>query len=96
MDRDSGDLAQTLHVVEVVAGLPLDLGEGQVHGVDFETPEDRAAQISRGSIHLSDNRSLLDLLRDLRGRRVRLHMGDDRPDPKKGFGLNAEVVRPLK
>lgn len=67
----------------------LDLGEGQVHGVDFETPEDRAAQISRGSIHLSDNRSLLDLLRDLRGRRVRLHMGDDRPDPKKGFGLNA-------
>lgn len=71
----------------------LDLGAGQVHGVDFETPEDRAAQIARGSIHLSDNRSLLDLLRDLRGRRVRLHMGDERPDPKKGFGLNA-VRRP--
>ena len=67
----------------------LDLGDGQVHGVDFETPEDRAAQVARGSIHLSDNRSLLDLLRDLRGRRVRLHMGEDRPDPKKGFGLNA-------
>src|SRR4051794_19409703 len=31
----------------------LDLGAGQVHGVDFETPEDRAAQIARGSIHLS-------------------------------------------
>lgn len=67
----------------------LDLGDGQVHGVDFETPEDRAAQIARGSIHLSDNRSLLDLLRDLRGRRVRLHIGEEPPDTKKGFGLNA-------
>ena len=55
----------------------LDLGDGQIHGVDFETPEDRAAQIARGSIHLSDDRSLLDLLRDLRGRRVRLFAGKD-------------------
>ncbi len=65
----------------------LDLGAGQVHGVDFETPEDRAAQIARGSIHLSDNRSLLDLLRDLRGRRVRLWLEEEREEPKKGFGL---------
>jgi hypothetical protein len=52
--------------------IALDLGAGQVLGVDFETPEDRAARVGRGSIHLSDERSLLDLLRDLRGRRVRL------------------------
>ncbi len=65
----------------------LDLGAGQVHGVDFETPEDRAAQIARGSIHLSDNRSMLDLLRDLRGRRVRLWLEDEREEPRKGFGL---------
>jgi hypothetical protein len=67
----------------------LDLGDGQVHGVDFETPEDRAAQIARGSIHLSDDRSLLDLLRDLRGRRVRLYVGDDQPAERerKSFGL---------
>jgi hypothetical protein len=67
--------------------IALDLGAGQVRGVDFETPEDRAAQIARGSIHLSDQRSLLDLLRDLRGRRVRLQIGEDRPNDKKGFGL---------
>jgi hypothetical protein len=67
--------------------IALDLGAGQVHGVDFETPEDRAAQIARGSIHLSDNRSLLDLLRDLRGRRVRLWLEDEREEPRKGFGL---------
>jgi hypothetical protein len=65
----------------------LDLGAGQVHGVDFETPEDRAAQIARGSINLSDDRSLLDLLRDLRGRRVRLWLEEEREEPKKGFGL---------
>jgi hypothetical protein len=65
----------------------LDLGAGQVHGVDFETPEDRASQIARGSIHLSDDRSLLDLLRDLRGRRVRLWLEEEREEPKKGFGL---------
>ncbi|HWQ16184.1 MAG TPA: hypothetical protein VNL77_25510 [Roseiflexaceae bacterium] len=56
----------------------LDLGAGRVLGVDFETPEDRAARVSRGSIHLSDERSLLDLLRDLRGRRVRLYLSDRR------------------
>lgn len=66
----------------------LDLGAGQVLGIDFETPEDRAAQLARGSIHLSDNRSLLDLLRDLRGRRVRLWLeDDDRGAQRKGFGL---------
>src|SRR4030095_1399729 len=53
----------------------LDLGSGQVHGIDFETPEDRAAQIARGSIHLSDDRRLLGLLRALRRRRGRGGVG---------------------
>ena len=65
----------------------LDTGAGQVRGIDFETPEDRASQVARGSIHLSDERSLLDLLRDLRGRRVRLHLSDERPAERQGFGL---------
>src|SRR5262245_42629082 len=67
----------------------LDLGAGQVHGVDFETPEDRDAQIARGSIHLSDDRSLLDLLRDLRGRPVRLWLEEEREESRKGFGLGS-------
>jgi hypothetical protein len=67
--------------------IALDMGAGQVHGVDFETPEDRAQQIARGSIHLSDDRSMLDLLRDLRGRRVRLWLEEEREQPRKGFGL---------
>ncbi len=46
------------------------LGGGQVLGVDYETPEDKAARLARSSIQLSDEASLRDLLRDLRGRRV--------------------------
>jgi hypothetical protein len=54
----------------------IDLGAGQVRNIDFETPEDRQALLDRGSIHLSDRQSMLDLLRDLRGRRARLATGD--------------------
>lgn len=43
---------------------------GQVLGVDYDTPEDKAARLARSSIQLSDEASLRDLLRDLRGRRV--------------------------
>lgn len=43
---------------------------GQVLGVDYDTPEDKAERLSRSSIQLSDEASLRDLLRDLRGRRV--------------------------
>ena len=65
----------------------LDLGAGQILGVDFETPEDRAARLARGSIHLSDQQSMLDLLRDLRGRRARLTL-----DGKKGEGAVEGLV----
>jgi hypothetical protein len=66
----------------------LDHGAGQVLGVEFETPEDRAARLSRGSIHLSDHQSLLDLLRDLRGRQARLAFAES----KKGESAVAGVV----
>lgn len=55
---------------------------GYVLGIDFETPEERAARLGRGSIRLSEERRLLDLLRDLRGRAVRvaLNGGNKRPE----------------
>ncbi|MDW8215050.1 MAG: hypothetical protein RMJ55_15960 [Roseiflexaceae bacterium] len=81
----------------------LDLGEGQVLGIDIETPEDRAKQIERGSIHLSDTRSLLDLLRDLRGRRVRLWIESERRHGETGeetlegavVGIDLDEQEPL-
>lgn len=81
----------------------LDMGEGQVLGIDIETPEDRAKQIERGSIHLSDTRSLLDLLRDLRGRRVRLSIESERRHGETGeetlegvvIGIDLDEKEPL-
>ncbi|MFV9505913.1 MAG: hypothetical protein AB4911_15280 [Oscillochloridaceae bacterium umkhey_bin13] len=78
----------------------LDLGAGQVVGVDFETPEDRATRLARGSIHLSDDRSLLDLLRDLRGRMVRLSLGEGKKTESAVEGLvvgvDYEAEEPLR
>jgi hypothetical protein len=45
---------------------------GQVLGVDYQTPEDKAQLLRRSAIQLSDEASLRDLLRDARGRRVRI------------------------
>jgi len=69
----------------------LDLGAGQVLGVDFETPEDRATLIEKGSIHLSDQHSLLDLLRDLRGRHIRCILEEPAaPKPaRRNLGLGS-------
>lgn len=81
----------------------LDLGAGYVRSIDFETPEDREAQIKRGSIHLSDTRSLLDLLRDLRGRQVRLWIDPERRHETQGeetvegavIGIDVDEDEPL-
>jgi hypothetical protein len=43
---------------------------GQVLNVDYETPENKAARLARSSLQLSDEASLRDLLRDLRGRQA--------------------------
>jgi hypothetical protein len=76
--------------------LALDLGAGQVRSIDFETPEDRAAVLERGSIHLSDTQSLLDLLRDLRGRRVRLMLDNESSIEGLVVGVDYEASAPLQ
>lgn len=45
---------------------------GQVLGIHYQTPLDKAARLSDSSVRLSDTASLFDLLRDLRGREVTL------------------------
>jgi hypothetical protein len=47
-----------------------DQAGGQVRGIHYQTPMDRADRLANSSIHLSDRASLTDLLRDLRGRRA--------------------------
>lgn len=76
----------------------LDLGAGQVLSVDFETPEDRAALLAKGSIHLSDNHSMLDLVRDLRGRQVRCVPRESAAETIEGLvvGVDYEEKEPLQ
>src|SRR5438046_7328489 len=47
-----------------------DRAGGQVLGIHYQTPMDKAARLTNSSIRLSDRDSIRDLLRDLRGRRV--------------------------
>src|SRR5258708_26347388 len=49
-----------------------DRAGGQVLGIHYQTPMDKAARLANSSIRLSDNASIRDLLRDLRGRRASL------------------------
>ncbi|MCX7859352.1 MAG: hypothetical protein N2385_04620 [Chloroflexus sp.] len=71
---------------------------GQVRNIDVATPEDRATLLERGSIHLSDGRSLLDLLRDLRGRHVRLTLTGKQGEAISGvvIGVDVEEEKPLR
>lgn len=71
---------------------------GQVRNIDMATPEDRAALIARGSIHLSDKQSLLDLLRDLRGRTVRFSLTGKQGEMISGLviGVDVEEKEPLR
>src|SRR5215475_4294614 len=49
-----------------------DRAGGQVLGIHYQTPMDKAARLANSSIRLSDRASIRDLLRDLRGRRATL------------------------
>lgn len=51
-----------------------DQAGGQVVSIGYDTPMDDAHRRSLSSIHLSDSHSLRDLVRDLRGRDVTLHV----------------------
>lgn len=74
----------------------LDRAGGRVLGVDVETAEDRAAVLARARLHLGDQRSLLDLLRDLRGRAVRVHLHDGDAVEATVVGVDVDDERPVK
>jgi hypothetical protein len=56
--------------------LALDRGGGRVLGIAFATPVPRQERLADSPLRLSDDHSLLDLLRALRGRAVRLTSGE--------------------
>ncbi|MEM9002484.1 MAG: hypothetical protein AAGE59_03040 [Cyanobacteria bacterium P01_F01_bin.86] len=59
-------------VLKSLAAFPQD--GAQVINVSYETPEDKTSALAKAPIVLSQNSALLDLLRSLRGRSMRLHL----------------------
>lgn len=62
--EEMDDLLKSLTVI--------DMGGGQVQGVDYDTPQSREERLTGCSVILDDTRSLRDLLMALRGREVAL------------------------
>jgi len=70
-------------------------GEGQVVNVSYETPEEKQAALAKAPIVLSENGALLDLVRSLRGRQIRLHLaenGDESSRPQSLTTPGSEFV----
>jgi len=64
---------------------------GQVLGVDYETPEDKAQVLSELSVKIASRSSLVDLLTSLRGAQVTLRLGDDLTATGRLVGVEASL-----
>jgi hypothetical protein len=73
----------------------IDRAGGQVLGVHYETPEDKDARLADSSIALTPDHSLLDLLRSLRGRAVRLGLVDGERTGRL-LGVDVDEEAPLE
>ncbi|MDM8530517.1 hypothetical protein QUF63_05045 [Anaerolineales bacterium HSG25] len=74
----------------------IDHAEGQVQGIDYDTPQSQAERLAGCSVILDDQRSLRDLLIALRGRQVKLFIKDDEPIEGLLLGLDEADENPLE
>ena len=74
----------------------IDDSGGLVHGVDVERAEDRDQRLGEEALQLSPERSLLDLLRDLRGHRVEVHRREGGEISGTVIGIDIEDDDALK
>jgi hypothetical protein len=86
--EDMDDILKSLTVV--------DYAEGQVQGVDYDTPQTQVERLAGCSIILDDHRSLRDLLVALRGRQVKLLVKDSELVAGLLLGLDEDERRPLE
>ena len=86
--EEMDDLLKSLTVV--------DYSQGQVRGVDYDTPQSQAEKLAGCSIILDDTRSLRDLLRALRGRKVQLTLKQGQPESGALLGLDEDDAKPMK
>ena len=86
--EEMDDLLKSLTVI--------DLGSGQVRGVDYDTPQSQEERLAGCSVILSERRSLRDLLMALRGRQVQLIVKDGSAEAGVLLGLDEDETKPLK
>ncbi len=66
--EEMNDVLKSFTAIDLVGGR----GGGQVLSINYATPRSREERLAGSSVHLEDERSLQDLLMNLRGRQVRL------------------------
>jgi hypothetical protein len=86
--EEMDDLLKSLTVI--------DLGGGQVRGVDYDTPQSQQERLAGCSIILGDARSMRDLLKALRGRKVELLASDGSTETGTLLGLDEDKEKPLE
>lgn len=86
--EEMDDLLKSLTVI--------DLGGGQVRGVDYDTPQSREERLTGCSVILEDTRSLRDLLMALRGREVELKTSSGSSVEGTLVGLDEADDKPLQ
>jgi hypothetical protein len=74
----------------------IDRGQGQVRGVDYDTPQSQEERLLGCSIILTDTRSLRDLVVALRGREVQLAVKDGSAEAGVLLGLDEDQDKPLE
>lgn len=81
-EEQMNDLLKSLTVI--------DLGEGQVLGVEYPTPQSREERLAGNIIRLRPEYSLRDLLASVRGRRVALLLDQDERREGRLLGLDEQ------
>ncbi|MCA9883505.1 MAG: hypothetical protein KC708_11065 [Anaerolineae bacterium] len=76
-----GDINDILKSLVVV-----DRAGGQIRGIHYQTPLNPEDRLANTSIHLRDDNSLPDLIRDLRGRQVTIRLGGDNRSAEMATG----------
>ncbi len=73
----------------------LDYADGQVRGVDYDTPQNQEERLSGCSVILNETRTVRDLVESLRGRQVVLQKHYDFPIEGILVGLDEDPTKPL-
>jgi hypothetical protein len=75
----------------------IERGTGKVLGVDYDTPEDRDKRLKGSTIVMRDEeRYIWDLLKGLKGRKVKLYYADGKEEVGLFVGFDRDNIKPME